>query len=163
MLTPADFVDDNEREHILNGAPGEGNRPLSVFKDKYSEQLAYPGIFLGQRPENKDRLLILYCSSDICKSELRQSDRRAAMWVENIFFQVKLLLGKSQTALRKCKGNNSLLTAGQLKQQGSLERLIHHDDNKFLRALRGSPPYFEKSKERFICHDSTARSNNLVL
>ena len=39
MLTPADFVDDNERERILNVAPGEGNRPLSVFKDKYSEEL----------------------------------------------------------------------------------------------------------------------------
>ena len=127
MLTPADFVDDNERERILNVAPGEGSRPLSVFKDKYSEELAYPGIFLGQqRPENKDRLLNVYYS-DICKSELRRSDRRAAMCVENIFFktkklQMKLLLGKSQIALRNCKANNSSLTAGQLKQQGSLER-----------------------------------------
>jgi hypothetical protein len=49
MLTPSDFVDDSEREHILNVAPGEGNRPLSVFKDKYSEELAYPGIFLGHQ------------------------------------------------------------------------------------------------------------------
>ena len=153
MLTPPDFVNDGEREHILNIAPGEGNRPLSVFKDKYSEELAYPGIFLGQqRPENKDRLLSVYYS-DICKSELRQSDRRAAMCVENIFFktkklQMKLLLGKSQIALRKCKGSNNSMTAGQLKQQGSLERLIHHDEGyKFLRALRGSPPYFEKAKK----------------
>ena len=153
MLTPPDFVDDSERQCILNVAPGEGNRPLSVFKDKYPEELAYPGIFLGQeRPENKDRLLNVYYS-DICKSELRRSDRRAAMCVENIFFktkklQMKLLLGKSQIALRKCKGNNSLLTAGKLKQQGSLERLTHHDEGyKFLRALRGSPPYFEKAKK----------------
>ena len=49
MLTPSDFVDDSEREHILNVAPGEGNRPPSVFKDKYSEELAYPGIFLGHQ------------------------------------------------------------------------------------------------------------------
>ena len=34
MLPPPDFVDDSERQHILNVAPGEGNRPLSVFKDK---------------------------------------------------------------------------------------------------------------------------------
>ena len=101
MLTPADFVDDNEREHILNGAPGEGNRPLSVFKDKYSEQLAYPGIFLGQRPENKDRLFIVYCSSDICKSELRQSDRRAAMWVENIFFSGETSLREISNCFKK--------------------------------------------------------------
>ena len=89
MLTPPDFVDDTERQHILNVAPGEGNRPVSVFKDKYSEELAYPGIFLGQqRPENKDRLSNVYYS-DICKSELRRSHRRAAMCVENIFLKPK--------------------------------------------------------------------------
>ena len=51
-------------------------------------------------------------------------------------------------ALRKCKGNNRCLTAGQLKQKGTLERLVHLDEGyKFLRALRGSPPYFEKAKK----------------
>ena len=86
MLTATDFVEDNERQHILNVAPGEGNVPLSVFRDKHSEELAYPGIFLGQaRPDNKDRLVKINYS-DICKSELRRSDRRAATCVENIFF-----------------------------------------------------------------------------
>ena len=74
MLTPPDFVDYTERQHTLNVAPGEGKRPLSVFKDKYSEELAYPGIFSGQqRPENKYRLSNVYYS-DICKSELRRTD-----------------------------------------------------------------------------------------
>ena len=48
MLTSTDFLDDNERQNILNVAPAEGKRPLSIFRDKYSEELAYPGIFLGQ-------------------------------------------------------------------------------------------------------------------
>ena len=76
------------------------------------------------------------------------------MNVENIFFkakklQMKLLLGKSNVALRKCKSRkNDSLRAGNLKQEGALERLIHHDEGfKFLRALRGSPPYFEKAKK----------------
>jgi len=43
---------------------------------------------------------------------------------------MSILLGKSQIALRKCKGNDRALTAGQLKQQ-----------------LRGSPQYFEKAKK----------------
>ena len=61
---------------------------------------------------------------------------------------MKILLGKSQIALRKCKQGNQTITAGQLKQQGGLESLIHHDEGyKFLRALRGSPPYFEKAKK----------------
>ena len=75
------------------------------------------------------------------------------MSVENIFFKTKklqtnILLGKSQVVLQKCKGNNRCLTAGQLKQKGTLERLVHLDEGyKFLRALRGSPPYFEKAKK----------------
>ena len=98
MLTAPDFVDDNERQSIYNFAPAEGNRPLSIFRDQYSEEMAYPGIVLGQkRPEDKQRLKSVYYS-EICKSELRQFDRRVAMCVENIFFkakklQMKLLLG----------------------------------------------------------------------
>ena len=37
MLTAPDFVTDNERQCILNIAPGEGNRPISIFRDKYSD------------------------------------------------------------------------------------------------------------------------------
>ena len=152
MLTAPDFVTDNERQYILNVAPGEGSRPISIFRDKYSEELAYPGIFLGQkRPDNTNRLTDVHYS-EICKSELRRSDRSAAMCVENIFFktkklQMKILLGQSQVALRKCQGNRGTITAGQLKQPGAIDNMIHHDQGfKFLRALRGSPPYFQKAK-----------------
>ena len=41
---------------------------------------------------------------------------------------MRILLGKSQIALRKCKGNNRTLTAGQFKQKGTLERLVHLDE-----------------------------------
>ena len=61
---------------------------------------------------------------------------------------MKILLGKSQVALRKCKGNNRNLTDGHLEQEGALERLVHlYEGCKFLRALRGSPPYFERPKK----------------
>ena len=153
MLTPTDFLDDNCCDRIMNVAPAEGNKPSSIFQDKYSEEMAYPGIFLGQnRPDNKQRKVNVHYS-DICKSELRQSDRRAAMCIENIFFrckklQMKILLSKAQIALRKCKGNKRTLNAGNLKQQGALDRLLRFDEGfKFLRALRGSPPYFEKAKK----------------
>ena len=153
MFTATDFLEYIEKQHILNIAPVEGNRSLSIFMDKYCEELAYPGIFLGKaRPEsNQRKVKVNY--SDVCKSELRRSDRRAAMCVENIFYkskklQMKILLGKSYVALRKCKGNDKNITSGQLKQQGVLNRLIQRDEGyKFLNALRGSPPYFEKAKE----------------
>ena len=41
MLTAPDFVTDNERQYILNVAPGEGSRPISIFRDKYSEELYF--------------------------------------------------------------------------------------------------------------------------
>ena len=34
MLTATEFLEDNERQHICNAAPAEGNIPLSVFRDK---------------------------------------------------------------------------------------------------------------------------------
>lgn len=71
MSTATDFLQENERQNILNVAPAEGNRPLSVFGDKYCEELAYPGVFLGQpRPEMKQGQ-VKVTFSDICKSELR--------------------------------------------------------------------------------------------
>ena len=33
MLSSPDFVTDNERQHILNVAPGVGNRPMRIFRD----------------------------------------------------------------------------------------------------------------------------------
>ena len=88
--------------------------------------MSYPGIFLAQkRPDDKQRLKSVYYG-EICKSELRRSDRRAAMCIENIFFkakklQMKLLVGQSQVALRKCKLRNRTPTAEQLKTQEGLK------------------------------------------
>ena len=48
-------MDNSERERVLNVAPGEGNKPLGIFKDKYCEELAYPYIFCGRRADNNER------------------------------------------------------------------------------------------------------------
>ena len=153
MLTSPNFMDNSECERVLNVAPGEGNKPLSIFKDKYCEELAYPNIFCGQRRADNNERYVPVHYSDICKSELRRTDRRAAKCVENIFFktkklQMKILLGKSQIALRKHKTGSNRITAGQLKKEGALEKLMHADEGyRFLRSIRGSPPYFEKAKK----------------
>lgn len=61
---------------------------------------------------------------------------------------MKIILGKSHIVLRKCKVNSRSLNAGHIKQEGTLERLIHHDEGyKFLTALCGSPSYFEKAEK----------------
>ena len=69
MLTATGFLEGSERAQIYNIALGERSVLLSIFRDKYSEELAYPGIFLGQKnPENDDRLVYVHYS-DICKSK----------------------------------------------------------------------------------------------
>ena len=49
MLTSSDFLEGNGLQNILILPPAEGNSPLSIFRHQYSEELAYPGIFLGQK------------------------------------------------------------------------------------------------------------------
>ncbi|VDI82040.1 Hypothetical predicted protein [Mytilus galloprovincialis] len=73
----------------LTFAPGEGQRPISLYSDPDAEYLSFPTIFCGQRrPDNKDRSVSVHYT-DIVKWELRSMDRRVAQSVPNIFFQVK--------------------------------------------------------------------------
>ena len=58
MLNVTGFLEGSERAKIYHLAPGERTVPLSIYRDKYSEELAYPGIFLSQkRPDNDDTLV----------------------------------------------------------------------------------------------------------
>ena len=68
MLTATVFLEGSEWAQIYNIAPSERSVPLSIFRDKYSEELAYPGIFLCQKwPENDDRRV------DVNYSDIRKS------------------------------------------------------------------------------------------
>ena len=149
MLTSPDFLEDEERELQYILAPGQGRTPVSVFKDKYSEELAYPNIYCGQsRPDNKLRKVPVYYS-EICKSELRHYDRRAAQDPDNLFFktkklQMKMMLDKVQIAMRKCKCKDLSLKAGSLKDPVVVSDIVFKDIGyKFLNTVRGSPPYFQ--------------------
>ena len=151
MLTDQSYVEQPEFQAILNLAPGEGNKPKSIFLDKYSEELAYPDIFLGHSRPEPAHVHVQY--SDIVKSELTQVDRRAALNVENIFFkakklQMKLITSRTQIALRQHKTSDMTISAGTLKNPDSVKSIIQHDQGyQFLQTLRGSPPYFRRAKQ----------------
>ena len=50
-------------------------------------------------------------------------------------------------SLRKCKTKGKKYTAGDLKSEDYLIKLVHLDEGfRVLRNIRGSPPYFEKCK-----------------
>jgi hypothetical protein len=66
-------------------APGEGQRPLSLYYDEDAEYLSFPTIFCGQRRvDNKERTVKIHYT-DIVKWELREMDRRVAQSVPNLF------------------------------------------------------------------------------
>ena len=84
------FLDEQslDKNEALSVAPGEGQTPLSIFKDTNAEYLAFPILFCGQkRVENSDRYVPVYYS-DICKWELRCVDRRVALHIPNMFYKI---------------------------------------------------------------------------
>ena len=140
-------------DYIINVAPGEGNKPLGLFLDKNSEYLCFPTIYCGTaRPDNSFRQVPIHYST-ICKCELRNKDRRVASSVPNIFFklkklQIKQIQDTAQISLRKCKIKGKKYTAGELKNERFIAKLINIDEGyRVLRNLRGSPPYFQKCQK----------------
>ena len=142
-----------DRNSVLSIAPGEGQRPLSIFKDPNAEYLAFPTIFCGQkRKENLDRHVPV-CYSDICKWELRCVDRRAALDIPNIFYKMKKLqteqvCNKVQLAVRRFKTKGKSYTAGYILKDNMGESLVKLDEGyKIFRTIRNSPQYWENQKK----------------
>ena len=153
LLTAPGFMEDKEleKEQEYTFAPGQGQQPLSVFRDTNSEELAYPNIFVGcRRLSNNERKVPVYYS-EICKSELKCKDRRVAQDRDNLFFkvkklQMKMLLDKVQIAVRKCKDSDIHLNAGLLKDPKQVQNIIFEDiEYRFMKNIRGSPSYFEQT------------------
>ena len=151
LLQEPDITQDGDR--IISFAPGEGNRPLGIFMDKDSEYLSFPTIYCGKRQaDNSERFVPVHYSTT-CKWELRSKDRRVAQSVPNIFYklkklQIRQIQGSASLSLPKCKTKGKTFTAGDLKSESSVNRLINLDEGfRVLRNLRGSPPYFERCKK----------------
>ena len=154
LLQEPDMTENVEK--IITFASGEGNKPLGIFMDKDSEFLSFPTAYCGKtRPDNKDRTTPVHYST-ICKWELRSQDRRVAQSVPNIFYklkklQIKQIQNSVCISLRKCKTKGTRYTAGDLKSDDYVNKLIHQDEGfRVLRNLRGSPPYFEKCKKHLF-------------
>ena len=142
-----------DKNAVLSVAPGEGQRPISIFKDPNAEYLAFPTIFCGQkRRENSERLVPVYYS-DICKWELRCVDRRAGLHIPNIFYKMKKLqteqiCNKVHLAVRRCKTKGKRYSAGYILKDNMGESLVKLDEGyKIFRTIRNSPQYWEHQKK----------------
>jgi hypothetical protein len=144
------FHYNDDGQHILSCAPSEYNQPISILNDDI-EELAYPTIFCGQRRPSHRRVRVSY--GDICKSELRNKDRRAARSISNIFFktkklQMKQIKDKIWVCLRRIKTKGKSYTAGDFNNDDTIKQMVKLDEGyKIFRSVRGSPAYWETAKK----------------
>jgi hypothetical protein len=151
--TLLDDADIENRNSTFTFAPGEGQRPLSIYQDKDSEYLCFPCIFCGQRRIDNDDRKVPVHYSDIAKWELRSRDRRAANSVPNIFFkhkkiQMKQLNDKANLAVRRCQTGTRTITAEQARNSECVDNIVKKDEGYYLfKQLRNSPAYLESKKK----------------
>ncbi|XP_060573123.1 uncharacterized protein LOC132731041 [Ruditapes philippinarum] len=151
--TLLDDADIENRHATFTFAPGEGQRPLSIFQDKDSEYLCFPSIFCGKRRIDNEHRKVPVNYSDIAKWELRSQDRRAANSVPNIFFklkkiQMKQLNDKSNLAVRRIQTGTNKLTAAQARNGECMDTIVKNDQGYYLfKQLRNSPAYLESRKK----------------
>ncbi|XP_078328660.1 uncharacterized protein LOC144623788 [Crassostrea virginica] len=149
------LLDDTSRDmnQVYTFAPGEGQRPLSLYQDETAEYLSFPTIFCGKRRFQDDKGIVHVSYADIAKWELRSVDRRAAQSVPNLFFklkkiQIKQVTDKCNLALRKCKTKGKIFTASDIKNPEHVNNLVRHNEGYFVfRQLRNSPAYLETRKK----------------
>lgn len=133
-------------------APGEGQIPLPLLMDEDCEELAFPTIFGGQARKCNPAVKMSY--EDQVYSELRRSDRRATR-DDHLFFvhkksQCRQLQRGINIALKK-SAQNSRITATQALDKTTIAENVSSDNAyRFLSAITGSPPYFEKVKKNVL-------------
>ena len=84
---------------------------------------------------------VQYYYSTICKSELRSRDRRVAQSVPNILkkLQMKQIQGSASLSLCKCKTKGKTYTAGDLKSETSVNKLINLDEHSKFSSVQPTP------------------------
>jgi hypothetical protein len=151
LLLDRDGLDSNA---VIEMAPGENKIPLSLIRDEFCEELAYPKIYCGSARQVNKSLKIPY--SDIAKAELRNYDRRCAQDISNIFFkhrkiQMQRFVSSISIALRKTKGDPKTFSASSLLDSSNVSEIIKQNKAfRILKQIRGSPAYWESIKKDLL-------------
>jgi hypothetical protein len=131
-------------------APGEGQNPIPLVRDKVSEALTFIKIYGGENMKYfKENSKITYQA--ICKSEFRRYDRRCANNINKIFYSYKKLVARKlinsiNTCMKKTKRTDGL-TAGMVLNADLMNEFLATGEAKlFLRTIRSSPSFWEWKK-----------------
>ena len=141
-----------EPEVVYPVAPGEGQRPLSIFKDPQVGPLAFASVWGGEgRMEDRPIHLSL---GEVLKAETRNRHQRFRRNGPYLCFNA-VLSGIGQVsrdtmfALRKRSGDKSNITADDILNKDALQTLQNTNRGfAFIKNVRFSPGYYaEKQKE----------------
>ncbi|XP_060776102.1 uncharacterized protein LOC132885442 [Neoarius graeffei] len=148
-LQPVDVgseIVDQHFQDILNMAPAEGNTPISLLSDKTNEAKSFPVLYpLGGPTFHSERESKISLSRYL-NTRVLNADGRFARNTDFIFYaqyisEVQQVQSSIQIALRK--GSQKDVSPQTLLNSDSLQQILRNDEGyKFLRGIRGTPPYW---------------------
>ncbi|XP_066289123.1 uncharacterized protein, partial [Branchiostoma lanceolatum] len=145
---------DHYDELVLCVAPGEGKRPMSVFKDMGGEAMCFPVQFPTGEGSFTDDRDIRITPSQYFKARLFSADARFARDTSYIFyaqFVNELHFIQSNISISMRKG--SAVTAGgrtisaeMLSNKEDVKEIMKSDEGyRFLQPIRGTPQYWDRT------------------
>ncbi|XP_063049297.1 uncharacterized protein LOC134443443 [Engraulis encrasicolus] len=148
-LQPIDIgseIVDQHFQDILSMAPAEGNSPVSLLSDKTNESKCFPVLYpLGGPTFHSERESKITLSRYL-NTRLLNADGRFARNTDFLFYaqyisEVNQVQNSISIALRK--GSQKDVSPETLLNSDSLKTLLHNNEGyKFLRGIRGTPPYW---------------------
>ena len=140
-------------------APGEGKRPINILTDKNFEETSFPTLFpSGQFGLTHPRPVSLSAKKYFQRRKL-ESDGKFASNIEYLFVgqfvsEWQQIRSSISVALRKsfsAEEGGEPLTASFFKNPDRIRPLLMKDDAyRFLRSIRGSPPYWQQVMLKLI-------------
>ncbi|KAI8507071.1 hypothetical protein Bbelb_155100 [Branchiostoma belcheri] len=148
-----EFLDHHD-EHILCVAPGQGEKPVSVFKEVGGEAMSFPVQFpTGKFSFNDDRNVSI-TPSKYFKARLMGADTRFASDTSYIFFAqyvTELHFIQSNISISMRKGSpvtsdGRRISAGMLSNREDLQNILKSDQGyRFLQPVRGTPQFWDRA------------------
>ncbi|KAI7790400.1 hypothetical protein IRJ41_003612 [Triplophysa rosa] len=150
----SEIIDQHFRD-VLNVAPAEGNSPVRLLADETNEAKCFPILFPTSGPTFHDDREVRITLSRNLNARILNADGRFARITDLIFYaqylsELDQILSNVSIALRKGSDKSLLqeVRSEVLTDPNSLTKILNYDEGyKFLRPVRGTPPYWQTSQK----------------
>ncbi|CAG5042961.1 unnamed protein product [Parnassius apollo] len=155
------LLDENQDLTIVM-APGEGERPISLFFDRHLEELA----FIKVHCAIERKYLVNLSHSEVTRSEISRNNR-GAVRPDYLFTALKkqqtiAVKNNVTTCLRKKKTvRGAPVFACNVFQNNFVDNLVQHDDGyRVLEVIRNSPAHWKSEKKEVVGNASSIETLN---